>query len=647
MKQLDAAKAQFKLGNLKESRAICSDILLSMPSHFPVLMLLGQIELLTHSYAAVETVIETAERINPTHPDLYHLKGKLAQSRGLFQDAIALLERGIERPGLSAELIASLGNIYHDQRQFTKARNYYELALARSPDLDETLANLGLIYFEHNQWDSAVTYLERALALNPRHSGYALNLSTVLLKMGKLTRAETILRKAAEYAPDFTEIYNNLASILKDQNRCAEANTLLHRLITSGKPIQSWMISNYLLTLNYLSTVSGEKIRNEHMTWAPSFGKASSRAYSSIRAKDNRTRIGYISADLHAHPVSSFLLPILRNHDHSRFEIFVYASGKKTDEITQLLNSNTEHWIDISNMSDGRVADQLRNDGIQVLIDLGGHMAFNRMSLFALKPVPIQVSWIGYPVHPGLPTIDAKISDEIVNPQGTNGSPCWRLPNGFHAFEPPSEAPAINELPVIKAGALTFGSFNNICKIDPFTIKLWSHVLHKHPQSRLMLKSRSFCDSAVAKRMTELFAAQGIEPHRLILQTRKESLAEHLSLYGEIDIALDTFPYNGTTTTCEALWMGVPVVTLQGSPEASRVSSSLLHQIGHPEWIAKNASEFAEIVGCLVSDIDKLSDLRKSLRTQVQASALCNHALITRDFENAVEQALKVPALQI
>jgi protein O-GlcNAc transferase len=363
------------------------------------------------------------------------------------------------------------------------------------------------------------------------------------------------------------------------------------------------------------------------------------RPHGNDRNPDRRLRIGYVSADFRNHSVSQFLLPLFEKHDHSQCEVFCFSDVLKQDGMTVRLRARVDHWQSICGWTDDRVADRIRDQKIDILVDLSGRTAGNRLGVFGRKPAPVQVSYLGYPGTTGLKTIDYRMTDAIADPADeVPGDRVFRLPVCNWCFGAPENAPEVGPLPAESAGSITFGTFNNFAKVLPGVMDLWARILNAVPSSRLIIKSRGVNERSVRERVHRFFTARGVDENRVELRGRDVSAAAHLAGYNEIDIALDTFPYHGTTTTCEALWMGVPVVTLAGNAHFSRVGVSLLTNLGHPEWVADSADRYFEIAAGLAKDLPRLTELRKSLRERMAASSLMDAARFARDMEAAYRE---------
>jgi predicted O-linked N-acetylglucosamine transferase (SPINDLY family) len=400
------------------------------------------------------------------------------------------------------------------------------------------------------------------------------------------------------------------------------------------------------MLISYHPKFNAHNIFSEHIHFAAQFTEPL-RSYLSAHSNDptlnRRLRIGYVSPDLRNHSVAFFIEPILMSHSKEHFEIYCYSDVSSPDEVTHRIQKHANHWRSIVGISDEKVAELIRRERIDILIDLAGHTGgVNRILLFARKPSPVQISWIGYPSTTGLSTIDYKIVDDLTDPDGKTDQyyteKLIRLPETFLCYLPDKNCPDVAALPALYKSFITFGSFNNFPKIGQQVILLWTEILKKVPNSHLIIKSLSFYDQTVISYIRNLFLDQGIEAERIELLQPFPSLREHLALYNRIDIGLDTFPYNGTTTTCEALYMGVPVITLAGNTHVSRVGVSLLSTVGLPELIAQTPEEYVAKAVNLAKDIEKLKSLRISLRGMMSRSPLTDAKKFTHHLEKAYQK---------
>jgi protein O-GlcNAc transferase len=465
-------------------------------------------------------------------------------------------------------------------------------------------------------------------------------LGHALLQGGRCTEAIAQLGAALRLRPGYAAAHDNLGRALKAQGRTAEA-VLHHRAALALKPDPKTH-SNLLYSLNLLPQISPAEIFSEHRRWAERYAepdRAGTMAASVDFTAGRRLRVGFLSPDFVNHAVAYFFSPVLCHQDRDRFETFCYSNAPIPDEMTETLRGQAAHWRDIARLGDDETVNLIRNDRIDILVDLAGHTAHHRLLVFARRPAPVQVTWLGYPNTTGLTAIDYRLTDAVCDPVGRteiwHSESLERLPEGFSCYAPPPDAPPVNPLPALPTGQLTFGSCNNFAKVTPEMIGLWAGVLGDHPGSRLLLKSRGFADPDTAQRVCDAFGRAGVAADRLCLDAQNRSVREHLRLYHRIDVALDTFPYNGATTTCEALWMGVPVVTLAGDTHAARVGASFLTQIGRPEWIAESAAGYRAICRQLAENLPQLATIRADLRERMGRSSLCDGPGFVRRLETA------------
>lgn len=369
------------------------------------------------------------------------------------------------------------------------------------------------------------------------------------------------------------------------------------------------------------------------------------RPHANVATPDRPLRIGYVSPDLRDHPVASFFEPILQEHHRELFETYCYANVQSPDAVTSRLRQRAGHWRDIHGWDQEKVVELIRQDGIDILVDLAGHTTENGLMIFARKPAPVQVTWMGYPNTTGLTAMDYRLTDAISDSPGQterwHSERLIRLPKTFSCYVAPAESPAVGSLPALANGYVTFGSLNNFRKLSEPTIALWARVLRVLPTARLLLKSQGLGQPQTASRLREQFVRAGVEAERLELLGAGLSKTQHMGLYNRIDLALDPFPYNGTTTTCDALWMGVPVVTLAGKTHVARVGLSLVSHFGFPQWAVATPDAYVAKCRELVSDLPGLARLRLGLREQMRLSPLCDAAQFIGHLETVFRDLWK------
>jgi FkbM family methyltransferase len=558
--------------------------------------------------------------------------------------------------------------------QFREAEDLLETHLQQYPKDDAALNLSALIDYEYRNFNSAIEKLRSAIQLNDHEHRYHNNLGAAMKESGDIKGSIPCFHKAVDLYPDYCDAaynlgssyqamgdlslaltwydytlardpeyhlaWNNKACTYKDQGKIKEALEVFQETFRRKLNTDRYD-SNFLFCLNYLEDIDPETVFRHHLEWSarhvPDF-EYSQRNYPNDAVPNRRLRVGYVSADFRSHSVAFFMNPILIAHNREKFDIYCYADVALPDEITQTMMTNAEHWSNIHGMTDDMVFQCIQKDSIDILVDLGGHSGNNRMRLFARKPAPIQVSYLGYPNTTGLKAIDYRITDAIADPPGMTDrfytEKLIRLPDGFLCYQSSVGCPDVTPSPCLENGYITFGSFNNRPKINATVIAVWSDILLRVPDSKLILKSSLALDMDARQELCSLFVENGINASRIQILPYL-LFTEHLAQYQQIDIALDTFPYNGTTTTCEALWMGVPVLTLVGNVHAARVGASILGHLGLSEWIVSSIDDYVSASVKLSADIGKLKQLRWSLRERFKNSSLMDKNRFTAKLEAA------------
>ena len=533
-----------------------------------------------------------------------------------------------------------LGNTLNDQGKLDDAVAHYQRALVLKPDYAEAHNNLGNVLKEQGKRGDAVAHYQRALALKPNYAEAHNNLANTLAAQGNLSDAVAHYQRALSLKADYAEAHNNLGNALKEQGKLAAAVTSYERALAL-KPDYAEAYSNLAFCLNYCDKVPATELFAVHRHWNERFGRPASVSITNAnkRAPGHRLKVGYVSPDFRQHSVAYFIEPLLREHDRQAVEVYCYAEVTQPDAVTARLQAYSDHWLRTVGLSDHDLAERIRTDGIDILVDLAGHTAKNRLRVFTRKPAPVQVTWLGYPNTTGLDAMDYRLVDAVTDPVGE--ADAWasetlvRLEGGFLCYGAAKDAPEPAEAPSIATGTVTFGSFNNPTKLSDATLDIWARLLDRLPHARLLLKGTPFADPATRALFLSRLGERSVSAERVELLAWQANRAAHLSLYDRIDIALDPFPYNGTTTTCEALWMGVPVVTLLGDRHAGRVGASLLTHAGLTDWIAGTVEDYVQIAATLAGDPAHLRDLRHSLRPRLASSPLCDGRAFARKLEAA------------
>jgi predicted O-linked N-acetylglucosamine transferase (SPINDLY family) len=555
--------------------------------------------------AEAERIYRQVLAQQPDHAGALHLLGVLATQLGRFDEAVELMQRAIRLVPDSAEVQYNLGSALQNMGRLDEAIASFRQAIRLKPDLMPTYNNLGNALSMTERFDGAIDVFHQAIRLKPDFAEAHNNLGTALKSVGQLDESIAEFRQATQLKPDYADAHSNLVYAL-----------LFH------------------------AESDAKMIHEEHRRWSQQHAEPLAkfiRPHTNSRDPDRRLRIGYISADLRTHSVSRFLLSMFREHDQNAYEIICYSDVLKPDGITDRLRACVDGWTNITGWTDERVAEKIREDKIDILVDLAGHTAQNRLRVFARKPAPVQVSYLGYPATTGLSEMDYRLTDSLADPPGETESlhseKLLRLPMCNWCFSEPDDAPPVGPLPADASGSICFGTFNNFAKASPAVMDLWAKILNAVPSSRLIIKSWGLGEKSVRARIHQFFASRDVQLDRLAIRGHERNIASHFAAYNQVDIALDTFPYHGTTTTCEAMWMGVPVVCMGRQTHVSRVGVSLLRTVGLPELIAQSADEYVAIAVGLAQDLPRLAELRRTLRQRMRASPLMDGPRFAREIE--------------
>jgi protein O-GlcNAc transferase len=569
--------------------------------------------------------------------------GEALRIRGKLDDAIASYRRALDLvPELFAEVNNNLGITLHQLGKQDEAITAYRRALERRPNFAEALFNLANALSDQGHLDEAVASFRHALELWPDHAETHNNLGSALKGQGNLAAAIGCYRQALKIRPDYAEACNNLANAFRDQGELQEALAGYRRALDL-KADYAMAHSNLLYTTHYCPGVSCADLALAHAEYDRRHAaamRAGVERHERHRDVHSRLRLGFVSPDLGCHPVGYFLIRALENLSQERFDTLCYSDRVVSDGLTVRLQAVATGWRDVIGMSDQQLADQIRTDRVDILFDLAGHTARNRLLVFARRPAPIQITWIGYEGTTGLTTMDCLIADHFMIPIGREHhyrEQILRMPDGYLCYDPPHDAPTVSEPPCSKSGFATFGCFHNLAKITPEVVALWAKILRGAPTTRLIMKYRGLGDEMVRKRFLDLFDSHGVKPNRLDLLPWT-SYTDYLSTYHQADLVLDPFPFSGSTITCESLWMGVPVITCPGETFASRHSSSHLTNIGLTETIVRDHDAYVELAISLAGDPVRLQGLRTGLRERMASSPLCDGRRFANNLSARLQQ---------
>jgi predicted O-linked N-acetylglucosamine transferase (SPINDLY family) len=598
------AQALIEGNRLEEAAALLAQLGRSAPMDADIWLGLGFLEGKKGNHAGAAEHFRKAVSIQPNNAQFNYNLGIALRDSGNYEAAISAFRNTLKSQPDFGDAGACLAHAYMVLGRLDESEHAFRSAIRHHPDNAELHSNLGTVLQTKGLVDEAVTCYRDAIRLNPNLPAYD-SFGSALTGQGKFDEALAAYREGLRRQPDNVRVYSNL-----------------------------------LLTLNYMPDSDPGEVFAEHRRWGRIHGQPAEQIqiHGNNRDPARRLRVGYVSPDFRTHSVAYYMEPLLAAHHREVVEAFCYSMMPRPDATTERLRSLADQWRDIHGWSDKRLVERIQADKIDILVDLAGHTAHNSLTAFARKPAPVQVTYLGYPNTTGLPVIDYRLTDAVVDPEGVDGffsEELARLPGCFLCYQPLADAPAVAPLPAIEAGYLTFGSFNNLSKINPHVVEAWSRAVKAVPNSKLLVKNPALTDPGRRDQYYSLFEAQDIGKEQVELMGHTPTREEHLALYGRVDIALDTFPYNGTATTCEALWMGVPVMTLSGTSHAGRVGKSLLTSVGLDEWIADSSGDFVTKIAELAADVGSLALLRHKLRDRLVASPLCDSETFAHNVEHA------------
>ncbi len=598
----------------------------------------------------IEEAIAEFSRVLELEPNHQGAKFNLAffWKQGEKVDFIAAMlpEKDLELlPGLR-EFLNDTGVALFKDRKLEEARSCFQSLIELDSDCLLGYFNLAGVLQELKNYTQAIAAYNKVLKIDENYIDALKGLGYVYYKTEEFDRARQCFQKALEIEPDNAGIYSTLGHLAAEQGLVSDSVSLFNEALKLNPAIAD-LHSGFLFNLSSLDTFTPQEIFNSARLWyeqqvvkkrLPLLNAAPMN-----REPQRRLRIGYISPDFRQHSVSRFIKQLLAHHDRSQVEVFCYGEVKKPDKVTEEIIDICDAWRYTQEMSDVELAESIRRDGIDILVDLAGHTADNRLEVLGMKPAPIQATYLGYFATTGLPTIDYWITDAYLHPQDTSevtSENIWRLPRCYVSFEPESKAPPVTSLPHNKTGIFTFASFNHFRKLTPTTFELWAEILKGVPNSRLILKCHGsdVYSSPIAGKIQRAFVEKGIEPQRISLYGAFGEEEDHFNLYNQVDIHLDSMPYTGCTTTCEALWMGVPTLTLAGERKMERMSATILHTLGLDDFIATSRAEYVEKAIYWARNTDDLNSLRLTMRDRMLESELLDGRNMARAMEDAYRQ---------
>lgn len=640
LKALQRAHANIRSGNPAAALADLEKIVQKFPHGFDGWLLLGQARGMLNRHAAAEQCFKKATEIQPENSDAWHSLGISFSARGMFQQALPAYSQAINvSANPHPNKLINLGSCLLQLDQYAEAVDVFKKVIARQDTSDawiflgiscqglaqyqEALSaylkaserggdsytlnlNIGTCYDMLHDYANAAKYAEHALKFKPDDYAAFYNLGSAYRNLGQFEDAEKNYRLALKLKPDFTEAHSNLLQVM---NYNADHTPAI-----------------YLAEARLYGQIVASKVASKFNIWQ-------------CEASPNRLRVGMVSGDLREHSVGHFLESLLAQIDPAQIELIAYPTQSEEDALTARIKPRFAAWKPLVGLNDQAAAQLIHGHGVHILIDLSGHTAHNRLPVFAWRPAPVQLTWIGLPTTTGVAEMDYILGDPIAIPVADEGhfsEQVWRLPESYLCLTPPDVALEVSPLPALASSFVTFASFNNLTKMSDATVAVWAKVLQAVPGSRLLLKSKQLQNTGVLAATIQRFAAHGIVEERLILEAWAAQRIDHLAAYQRADIALDTFPYPGVTTSGEALWMGVPVITLQGDRFLSRTAESIAHNVCLADWVASDEEDYVAKAVAHTADLQRLASLRAGLRQQVLASPLFDAPRFARSFEQVL-----------
>ena len=588
-------------------------------------------------FVGAELLYRQVLSVNPAHADALHLYGCLCDEIGRSEEAIQLVTKATQINPLAYPYFYNLANIVARKGRNEEAIRAYQVAIRLNPDYAEAYLNLALTLKSAGHMPEAIASYRRAVLLKPTWAQAHYHLGNAYSLVHQLHHAQISLREALHLDPANAKAHTNLGSVLMKMGQLPEAISEFRAGIKLD-PHDAHNHSNLILAASY-SSDNPAAMREECQRWHDAHGRrnvGTKCAHGNIKNPARRLRVGYVSADFRQHAAAYWIEPLLAGHQHGTLDIYCYCNSHQSDHVTAKLKKYAFAWVPCVGLDDAALAARIRQDQIDILVDLSGHTSGNRLLVFALQPAPIQVSWFGFPVSTGLSTINYRFTDEWQDPTGLSeqyySEELIRLPRFYAAFRPDERAAPIGTCPAERNGHITFASLNSLSKLSPSILEIWADLLLHLPNSRLLFQADGLDNAEVRKPVTAVFVARGVSASRLTFRGWT-SLEDYLRVGNEVDIALDSYPFNGGVTSCHTLWMGLPLVSLSGKSAASRVGRGILSQLGLTDWIAEAPDQYRAIAVQLAKDPVVLAHLRLTLRSRMQAAGLLDGDALAQRVE--------------
>jgi protein O-GlcNAc transferase len=622
-------------------RAVAAD-----PQSPAYLIDLGFVRVGLGQFAEAVEDFSSALRLNPAEPRALRGLGTALARLSRTAEAATAFRSALAVSPADPDTLTNLGNTLAALGQRDAAIEQYGAALALDPVHVEAHSNLGLALANAGRLEDAITHYRTALERAPRHIATRYNLAVALNRQGFPAEAEASLDAVLAAAPDFVDalrLHGDIA-IARGKTRLGIAS---YERAVALQPGNTAVLSALIFYRNYLDAPGARENLAEAVRFADLVSKTASPTtrHANIRDPERQLRVGMVSGYFRNHPVTRCLASVVEAIDPTQIELVGYTTARGGDDMTERLKSGFAAWRDVAALSDGDIARTITEDAIDILIDLNGHSTVQRLAVFSQRPAPIAVTWLGYFASTGLKAIDYVLGNAWVLPEDEADQwveKPWRLPRSYLCFAPPALDIPVGKLPALAGKGITFGSFNNLNKLSDRTLAVWAQILKAVPDSRLLLRAGQLSEADIAASTALRFAAVGIGRERLALEGAVSNYAAHLRHYDRVDIALDPYPYAGGATTLEALWMGVPVITLKGDRYVAHMGESILQNLGSPDWIAASEAEYVGIASALALNRESLANIRSGLRPRVEASSLCDPSSLAADLETAFRQMWRI-----
>jgi len=628
-------------GKMDEALAVLSAAAEAHPRHVSLLNTYGNTLRQAERYEEAIDVLQRTVALDPRHAEAHNNLGLAYALKHRMDEAAHHLGLAASLRPESAVISNNYGALLLRLFRFEGCIAALENAIARDPDYDDALINLGVAHYMLGNADKAILAYQRVIARNPDSSFAHYSLGVAYLEDQRLEDAEHEIDRALELDPTNAMALNTRGVLLLDQHRVVDACDAMRRAADVNTASAPSFYSNYAFASLYDPRLSNAEIFDIHREFGRRFATAEpdlARPHDNVRDPNRKLRLAYLSSDFRAHSVAYFFEALLEKHDRSQFEVLLYSDTTRKDVVTDAMRQGADVWVETGGFTPDVLVRQLVKDKVDILVNLAGHTSGNRLPTTAMKPAPIQIEYLGYPETSGVPAMQYRISDAYADPVGVAEQWCTeelvRMPHCFHLYRPHGRAPDVAPAPFLKNGFITYTSFNVLPKVTNEVIDTWARILREVPTARFLLKCKQLRSERVRSVVREKFIEGGVDPDRIEMIAFLPSVHEHLNTYARADLALDPFPYNGTTTTCEAMWMGVPVLNIRGDNHRGRVGYSLLHAVGlDRDFVVENIDEYVARAIALGRDPSSLAAVRAGLRQRMAASPLRDEVGFTRDLE--------------